>query len=161
LPVPPQAAHFWLAQVPLQHSAKAWQAVPPGLQLPPVLVDEGFPVPAVLVSVPLLPPKPPLVLLAATTWPPPLGSVPPAPAGPVSGLPWLPLLHAPLTATTRAKRTDNVVRKVGLFMRTSFEAWQGSAAAFRHRRSRELAAPRPYPASGGVPADLTALIVFF
>jgi hypothetical protein len=146
LPVPPHAAHFWLAHSPLQHSAKAWHVVPPGLQLPPVLVDAGFPL-LTVVLVPLLPPMPPLVA-ATTTWPPPLGSTPP-PEVPPSGFVVMPLLHAPLATTTRARRTDNVVRKAGLFMRTSFEAWQASAAAIRRRRRRELAATHPCPASVG------------
>ena len=34
------ALQIWLAQIPLQHSENAWHFVPPGLQVPPELLDE-------------------------------------------------------------------------------------------------------------------------
>ena len=122
--MPPQLVQTWLAQLPLQHSPKAWQAVPPGLQLPPVPVLA--PVPVLVVSDPVLsdPVVVVVVMLEPTvtvTTPPPLGSAPPEPVVMPSGLLGVDEPQAAPKMPRRARRTGNQAK---CFMSTS--AWDAT-----------------------------------
>ena len=120
--MPLQVVQIWLAQLPLQHSPKAWQAVPPGLQLPPVPVLA--PVPVLVVSDPVLSDPVVVVMLepaVTVTTPPPLGSAPPEPVVWPSGLVVVDEPQAAPKMPRRARRTGNQAK---CFMSTS--AWDAT-----------------------------------
>jgi hypothetical protein len=102
----------WLAQVPLQHSLNAWQAVPPGLQLPPppLPLEELLPAPTpvdVLPAPPVPAPEPELLLVGPgpLVGPFPLPVVQSPPSPPVPPRPVLVCLpQDDATATIAAKK---------------------------------------------------------
>jgi hypothetical protein len=115
------------AQAPLQHSLKAWQLEPPGLQLPPLVVlepvvrDPVLSVPVLLEPVltdPVVMLEPTLVTV--TTPPPPLGSAPPEPVVEPSGL----VVDEPQAAPKRPRRARRTGNQAKCFMSTS--AWDAT-----------------------------------